>query len=271
MAFKPIKLFTGLILFLAVIPTLSTAHEFWIEPQKPIAGMSEKISAHVRVGQDFDGEAQYFIPDNIDIATITDSNGSTDLVRIIGDFPIFEFQARNTGLQILAYTTTPGELTYKEPGKFRTFLISKGLQRVIAEHEERGLPDIGFKEFFVRYAKALLVRGENHGKDKNLGLKFELVALDNPYKIKLKDGTGTVRVQLFWNGKPLGDAQISIFEKSADSVIKNHVKTAGNGLVSIHVKSGKTYLLNAVEITAEKPLTGAVWKSHWASLTFTIN
>ena len=260
----------GRTLAIAVLSALALpaqSHEFWIEPIKPSAPMSEKIAAHGRVGQGFKGEGHYYIPQDIKKLTATDSNGTRDLKRTIGDFPIFEHLAKQPGLQILSYVSTSTKLTYHKPGKFEKFLTNQGLLPVLQQHKKRGLPDTGFSEIFIRHAKALVNRGTPSGNDKKLGLLIELVAQQNPYKLQ---NTSVLPVKLFWKGAPLSNAQITIFQQTTDDAIIRKIRTNQNGEANIPTKPGKTYMLNAVKMTPKDAANNIKWASHWASLTFTV-
>lgn len=248
----------------------ASAHEFWVEPIIYSAKIDVKVAAHPRVGQLFKGEGQYYIPSDIKNATVTDSDGTKKLIRKIGDFPIFDQIVAKPGLQILAYATTPGELIYDKPGKFATFLKKHNLQYVLKRNAERGFKETGFTEHFVRYTKALLNRGPVSGADQKLGLMLELVAQKNPYDAEFSDG-GELPVKLFWKGKPFANSQIDIFEKSGKEVVISHTVTDAQGLALIPVKPNKAYMINTIQMTEEdKKASGADWKSHWASLTFSL-
>jgi len=262
----------------------SYAHEFWIEPIQPSASKEVKVTAHLRVGQDFNGEALYYLPRNIQKLLITDAQGPRKIIRVIGDFPVFDQVVKSQGLQILSYLSAPNKITYKTDKKFKKFLKNVGLDWVYKTHIKSGFPLTNFSETFVRYSKALVNRGTPSGSDKKIGLKFEIIAQQNPYQLKLKDGKGSLKVQLFWQDKPFTNAQISIFEKSSpnaqttdesgqqdyqDSTLTKQ-RTNTNGFLTVPVKANKTYMLNAVQMTRDTSDSGAIWQSHWASLTFTI-
>lgn len=264
-----LKLFLTTLLLLLNNATIF-AHELWIDPENSTANMQTKITAHVRVGQNFSGQKQYYIPEDINETYITDAAGRTDLKGIIGNELIFDQLANNPGLQILAYHSNPLKLTYNKFEKFEKFVRGKGLDWVLDEHKKRGLPELGFYESYVRYAKALITRGSSAGSDKQTGLMFELIALKNPYEFKNTDTENTLPIKLIWQGKPFANSQISVFENTGDEIKSTHIKTNELGIANLPVILNASYLLNAVQMTAEKPATGVVWKSHWASLTFKV-
>ncbi len=265
----------GIYLFLTTLILLSNiinllAHELWVDPEIASANMQTKIAAHVRVGQNFSGQKQYYIPEDINETYITDVAGRTDLKGIIGDELIFDRLAKHPGLQILTYHSNPLKLTYNKFEKFENFVRGKGLDWVLDEHKKRGLPELGFYESYTRYAKALITRGSTAGSDKQTGLLFELIALKNPYEFKTSNSENMLPIKLIWKGKPFANSKISVFENTGDEVKSTHIKTNEVGIANLPVTTNASYLLNAVQITAELPATGVVWKSHWASLTFKV-
>ncbi len=276
------KLFITLILL--VLSSPSHAHEFWIEPIQPSAKAKTKITAHLRVGQDFNGEALYYLPRNFQKLLLTDALGTRKVVRVIGDFPVFDQAVKAQGLQILTHLSTPTKITYKTDKKFKQFLTNTGLDWVYKAHIKAGFPLTDFSETFIRYAKALVNRGIPSGNDKKIGLPFEIISQQNPYQLKLTDDKGFLKVQLLWQNKPFANAQMSIFEKPAqnksttdssgqqdyqDSTLIK-LRTDENGFLQVPVKANKSYMLNAVQMTRDTSDSGAIWQSHWASLTFTI-
>ena len=84
-----------------------------------------------------------------------------------------------------------------------------------------------------------------------------------------------IDVEVLYLGKPWAGAQVEIFEKAADeSVAVSTVRTDEAGRVTVPVKAGHRYMLDAVvlrepapDLAAEK---NAVWESLWANLTFEV-
>lgn len=250
--------------------TKIAAHEFWIEPDIPVADIDVKMFAHVRVGQNFKGPEQYYLPDEIQNIIIYDPKSSYELKKTVGDYPIFNEQAKAPGLQLLSYQSTPYKLTYTSFEKFENFVRNSGLEHIIDAHKKRALPEAGFSEFYIRYGKALLARGNTKGQDRKVGFKIELIAQTNPYEYDPTMSNGLIQIKLIWNDQPLANAQISVFQKTKKGAEKTHLTTDQAGIAQLPVAIGQTYMLNSVQITEEKPEDGAVWKSHWASLTFTV-
>ena len=266
----------------AVVPFLLTplllpaawSHEYWLEPVRPVAPATVRLVADARVGQFFIGEALPWLPDAVARLGVVDARGARLLSPLPGDMPMVNAATRAEGPQILFLETKPETLTWESLEKFLAFLKEKKLEDVYLWHRRRGLPEAGFREHYVRHAKALLLRGQRGAGavDRALGMALELVALDDPFALGGEEGW--IRVRLLWRGRPLADADVQVFA-SAQPVTERqpvrpvHLRTDGQGVVRVPVRAGVHYLLNAVRMEALPEDSGAVWMSHWASLTFT--
>ena len=254
--------------------TSAHAHEYWLEPARPVAPPAARLVADARVGQFFVGEALPWLPDAVARLGVVDVRGKRLLSPLPGDMPMIDTASRTPGTQILFLETKPETLTWESREKFLEFLKEKKLEDVYPLHRRRGLPEAGFREHYVRHAKALLLRGRHEvgPVDRPLGMTLELVALDNPFA--LRGDEGKIRVRLLWRGHPLSDADVQVFA-SAQPVTERqpvqpiHLRTNAQGVVRVPVRVGVHYLLNAVRMEPLAENSGAVWMSHWASLTFT--
>ena len=260
-----------ILLFFSV--ALARAHEYWIEPLRPVAPAAVRLIADARVGQFFVGEALPWLPDAVARLGVVDARGERLLSPLPGDMPMIDTATRVSGVQILFLETKPETLTWETREKFLEFLKEKRLEDVYPLHRRRGLPEAGFRERYVRHAKALLLRGRRGTEmvDRALGMALELVALDDPFALDGEEGH--IRVRLLWRGSPLANADVQVFA-SAQPVEKRrpvhplHLRTDTQGVVRVPVQVGVRYLLNAVRMEPLPEDSGAVWMSHWASLTF---
>jgi len=134
-----------------------------------------------------------------------------------------------------------------------------------AAHLDADRPRAGFSERYIRCAKALvLVDGAAADlRDPGAGLPLEIIALDNPFR----PGAAEVRVRLVWQGAPVSDLQISIFE-GGNPVTRALVRTGPDGTARIPGMPGRRYLLSAVRLEQLPDTEDDDWQSHWASLAF---
>ncbi len=244
------------------------AHEFWIEPVDFSIPAGGKLQARVRVGQEMKGNSLPLSPQSFEQFDVTSGDVTRPVYSRIGDDPAVNEPLEDDGLVILSCVSTDSQITYSEAGKFENFLAYEGIDWVLEEHRRRQLPAQGFSEGFQRFAKSLVQVGGGAGKDRPLGLLFELVAETNPYTAPDSD----IVVQLLWQGEPFGNAQINVFRRLAGVVERTAVTTDVTGHASIPRGLGAgVYLLNAVHMIEPPPSDDdIVWKSLWASMTFEI-
>ena len=247
---------------LSAIP--ASAHEFWIEPESGEVNPGDSIVADLKVGTMLNGESYPYLSNRFRAFTVTVGGDTSTIAGHDGDIPAMVEIAARPGLHIIANQTVAFRLTYDDWSKFQDYLAYEGLGRFADLHHKRGLPESGFAERYTRYAKALVQVGPVIASDTDAqsGMRFELVAEDNPYSPKLQ----LLRVSLIWQGAPVANHQISIFRN--DGVVTRTTEmTDATGRASIPLSGDGEYLLNAVYL---EPVDAppVVWESHWASMSF---
>lgn len=269
--YRIMRLLTFFTTLVLISSQIASAHEFWISPQTYSVESGSPISADLRVGQNFEGGSFPYIPANFDRFELVHGNDVVKVKSRIGDRPALNQPAPSPGLWVVVHETTDQRLTYRDRETFVNFVTHKDLSGTLEAHAARGLPDAGFVENYRRFAKSLVAVGGFTGDDREIGLRTELVAESNPYDPAF---SGTMNVQLLFEGAPRIDAQIEVFERGPNGQVSiGTTRTDANGRASIAVKPGHEYLVDAVKML---PLEGdasgiqAVWYSLWASLTFKV-
>lgn len=246
------------------------AHEFWIDPLAYQVQPGAPIEAQLKVGQEFNGSSYPYRPSQIARFDLVTAEAVTEVKARIGDNPALDMPAPTEGLVIVVHETEDSRLTYTEFEKFEKFVAHKDLKDVIAQHDARGISREKFTESYRRYAKALIGVGNAQGADAPVGMKTEIVALANPYT----DALTEMPVQVLLDGAPRADAQVELFERNAENEVTVTLhRTDAQGKASVPVKKGHSYLVDAVVAEAlanDNPDDGAVWKTHWAALTFAV-
>lgn len=262
---------------LAVLAAPVPAHELWIEPDDYTVDAGTPVTARIVNGQNFDGIELRFFPK--DFVRFSLSLGETEqpVTGRIGDSPALNMAALGEGLHIATFQSSGDLVGYTDLEKFGLFVDHKDLSAslgtdVLERHVERKLPEADFSEYYTRYSKALIGVGNATGADRRMGLETELVALTNPYTDDLADG---MKVQLFWNDAPRADAQIEYFAKAPDGAVTVTMhRTDAEGIVSLPVRAGFSYLVDAVilrePVGAASKDPGVAWESLWAALTFAV-
>lgn len=266
-------------LLAAILTDPAAAHEFWIEPEASQVEVGDTVRAELRVGAMLSGEAYPYLSDQIVAARLHAPGGVTDIEGMEGDLPALAVTPSEPGLHVILYHAAPAVAEFEDLETFASYLALEGLDDVVRQHKERGLPEAGFSETYSRNARALLQVGpaDPAQLDRPTGMPLELIALQNPFV----GGLSELEVQLLWQGAPVPNRQVTIFhrppagdgagdEATGGEVTRSLVTTDAEGRASIALTEAGFYLLNAVQM---KPVEGqgdVVWDSHWATLTFAV-
>lgn len=246
----------------------ATAHEFWIEPEQFQVQSGAPITASLRNGEEFKGSQLAFFEKRSTRHDVISLGKTRPIEGRMGDIPAITVDTVSDGLVILVHQTTPSTLTYKSWEKFQKFADHKDFADIRTRHSDRDLPEKGFDESYTRYVKALVAAGDGTGADVQAGMETEFVALTNPYT---DDLTGGMLVQLFYQSAPRANAQVEVFERGETGEVSvSLLRTDERGQVVVPVRSGHTYLLDAVALRPASPGVPAVWETLWAGLTFAV-
>ena len=250
----------------------SNTHEFWIEPSQ-YQSKDSLITAHLRVGQEFQGMALMYNPKDFKSFKILSGtkNKKEKVKGILGDVPAIETNTDLENLLIIFHETTDKLVNYKKFEKFEDFVKEKGYQNLINLHKDKGFPESNFVESYRRYAKSLIAIKGNDGNDKKTGLLFEFVLDQNPYKAL---DSNQITATLYYKKRPLKNNLVTIFSKYKNSKLAiSSIRTDDKGKFNFKIEPGKEYLLDSVVI---HPVKGnlekkePIWHSVWASTTFLV-
>lgn len=252
----------------ALIPVQAVSHELWLEPVQFQAETGETIGINIRNGEDFRGlDLSWFDPRIAESVTL--ERGKRKAYNgLPGDLPGMSVEVKKN-LITVAYASTMSTLTYDSWEKTLSFANHKDIPWFEARHAERGLPQSGVTEGYWRFSKTLITGGAGKGSDAYAGMETEFVAITNPYT-----DPGPVRIQLMYQDNPRTDAQVEMWEKSGKTVEKTLHRTDSEGIVTLPVKPGHRYMIDAVvlrEPTSDAAIEkGVMWESLWANMTFAV-
>ena len=259
--------------FLIACFVQASAHEFWIEPTQYQLN-DNIINAHLRVGQEFQGMALMYNPQDFKTFKIlSGSKNKKEKVKgILGDVPALNTKTKLEDLLIIYHETTDKFVNYKKFQKFKDFVSEKGYEQLIQTHLDKGFPQSNFMESYRRYAKSLITTSSgSKGKDKKTGLLFEFVLDQNPYT---NFDSYQISATLYYKKKPLPNNLVTIFSKYKNSKLSIlNIKTDEKGKFTFEIEQGKEYLLDSVVIYPLKSKPDEqepIWHSDWASTTFLV-
>lgn len=248
------------------------AHDFWIEPAafRPATGTSLPVT--LRVGEDFNGTSQPFVPDWFVDFSVSSSAGREPVKGFVGDDPAATLVLKTPGLRLVGYHSTRAFVDL-EAGRFDKYLQTEGLESVRELRRRRGQEKANGREYYSRCAKSLVSAGDGPGTakgtgfDQVLGYPLELIPRANPYALVVGKA---LPLLLNYEGKPLAGALVIAF--TADQPAKRfEARTGRDGTVTLPLDRAGRWLVKAVhmiEVPDSDP--AADWESFWASLTFEV-
>lgn len=248
--------------------TRALAHDFWIEPAafRPAVGTSLPVT--LRVGEDFNGTSQPFVPDWFVDFSVSSPTGRKPVQGFVGDDPAATLALKTPGLRLIGYHSTRAFVDL-EAARFDTYLEKEGLERVRDLRRKRGQSAVNGREYYSRCAKSLVSSGgaPGPGFERELGYPLELIPRADPYA--LSPGK-KLPIALHWQGKPLAGVLVIAF--TADQPAKRFQgRTGRDGRITLPLDRAGRWLVKAVhmiEVPDSDP--AADWESFWASLTFEV-
>ena len=208
----------GLVIFKSE-PSIS--HEMWLDTTTFRQAVGDEFQISLKNGQMFEGiELSYFKNRFSEFYYVNDDQ-KFNIESRMGDTPVAVLSSNNNGLVTGVYVSKKSTITYKSVDKFADFATEKGENWAIETHFDSKFPEANFREDYYRFSKILIGVGNAEGADQSMGLKHELIALNNPYIISPSD---QFSVQLLFNGQPQKNKKITIFERKTDKTVS--VRTA---------------------------------------------
>ena len=248
----------------------SISHEMWLDTTTFRQAVGNEFQISLKNGQMFEGiELSYFKNRFSEFYYVNDDK-KFNIKSRMGDTPVAVLSSNSNGLITGVYVSTKSTITYKSMDKFADFATEKGENWAIETHLNSKFPETNFREDYYRFSKILIGVGDAKGADQSMGLKHELIALNNPYIISPSD---EFSVQLLFNGQPQKNKKITIFERKTDKTVG--VRTAltdSNGVCKFTVTQGNEYLVDNVILELNnQPKNDTFWTSYWAALTFRVS
>ncbi|MGD9563693.1 MAG: DUF4198 domain-containing protein [Pyrinomonadaceae bacterium] len=244
------------------------AHEYWLEPESFFLAPNQKTIVRLFVGDGLikDREERPFQLEKTPMFKIDSRQGAADLLGGLkdGSLPIYEFGGGKAGNYLLGMERNWTYITL-EPDLFAAYLREDGMEYIMAEREKLGESKKAGRERYSRYIKALLqvgdVRDETYKK--KLGLKLELIPLENPYAKKVGD---KISFQVLFDGKPL--AGRTVFADNRESETQK-MTTDSKGRFSFKLDNKGLWLARLVFMQRCKAECGeADWESYWGAFSF---
>ncbi len=233
------------LLLIIFVAATARAHDFWIEPSTFHPRVGDAVTASLRVGENFAGDAVPRSSQFLDAFFARDVRGQRDVVGFENADPAGILRVDAPGVTIVGYRGKPYPHTISA-AMFRQFLEEEGVELAAAGEDD-------VRERFIRYAKSLLENGE--GRDQALGFRYEIV----------RESRGTFRV--LFEDKPIANMRVVALHRDGTRVA---ARTNRQGRVSLRLDKSGEWLVKSVHVVRAPAGSGADWESLWASLTFAL-
>ncbi|SHE54775.1 protein of unknown function [Loktanella atrilutea] len=261
-----------LTLMLALLASPVSAHEYWLQPLDYTVNPDATLMAQIVNGSDYVGQKLPYLPQRFVRFDDVVNGTASPVAGRTGDIPAVQIPNPPEGLNVLVYQAQNATVDYKDWDTFVRFTEHKDFPGILDRHRERGFAEEAFREVYSRYSKSLVAVGDGQGADQRDGLETEIVALTNPYADDLADG---MKFQLWYGDAPRANVRFEVYDRSPDgTVTQTFLKTDDQGMVTVPVQPGYTYMADAVlirepaaDLAAE---TGALWETLWANMTWAV-
>lgn len=244
------------------------AHEYWFEPETFFPAAKEKTAVHLYVGDGLtkDREERPFQTEKTPVFKLFSTKNTLDLKSSLTEnaMPVYTFSADENGNYLLAMERNWSYIKL-EASKFEDYLREDGIEFIIAERAKLGESKNEGGERYSRYLKSLLQVGDQRTDvyKKNLGMKLEIVPLENPYAKKVGD---KIKFQIFFDGKPLADRTIFADNRNSET---QKSKTDKDGKATFRLDRSGLWIVRLVNMQRCQANCGeAVWESFWGAITF---
>jgi uncharacterized GH25 family protein len=238
------------------------AHDLWIEPSTFHPSEGETVSVGLRVGQNFVGDPVPRFSRAIKQFVVRQAGAEQSISGLENIDPAGWLRADGGATAMIVYRSEPSYIELSAD-KFEDYLRLEGLDRIIAARSERGERAKPGREYFSRYAKALLA-GERTSADVSqpLGLDYEIVPDADPTV-----GASALRGRVLYGGKPLEGALVVAIWRD-DPSVRFVARSDARGAFSFVLPRAGVWLVKSVHMVRASFFSRADWESLWASLTF---
>jgi uncharacterized GH25 family protein len=254
---------------LLLVSAAASGHDFWIEPAEFRPTVGTRVPIVLRVGEDYTGTSQPFVPQWFVDFSISSPGGRAPVQGFVGDDPAGTLEARRAGPHVIGYHSHRSFVDL-EAERFESYLEAEGLQSISARRRRQGEADRSGREYYSRCAKALVQVGGGKsapGFDRVLGYPLELVPLVDPATAGVG---GQLPLRLLYRGQPIAGVLVIAFTAEQPQQ-RYSARTNVRGEMTLPLARAGRWLVKAVHmIPVPDSDPQADWESFWASLTFQI-
>lgn len=247
---------------------VAEAHDFWLEAHPFYTEPENTVDISVHVGNQYAGDSLPNIVSRYRDFSIYHNDKKQDVDGGLGRDPAGYFTPDHPGTYLIGYQSI-WLSTEMDSDTFNKYLKEEGLEQAVedSKHSNTGLPII--RERYIRHSKTLVQVGDNLHTDSSLvqtGYDLEIIPRQNPYRKNLND---SLTVQVLFQHQPAINLMLIAFSRKNPD-LQQRVKTDTHGNATIELNDSGDWLLKVVKILPDNN-NDTDWKSHWASLTFSLS
>lgn len=268
-------------LFFAVV-AVAFAHDIWLSPNRFALMKGDTLLIRMLAGTELD--AEHDLPLERTMTPRFELITANRTIDLLAELPDFRTQPTvQPVLERMLDFEGPALVTMEHDFIYTQFTREEFLEYL--EHEEFDLsqfePFMGKgsaeTERYARTLKCLVQVGESGAGDvynRVVGLKLEIVLLQNPYRL---DPGDALDVQILYEGEPLPNKLVMAFNRGDQQpVTKATARTDENGIARFALDRAGPWLIRLVHMMScdqrdDLDCDDAFWESYWTSYSFAVN
>jgi len=257
------------ILLTFFLVTTVFAHEYILIAYKYIVKEGEKLELHLFVSDGFNIELERPVQKSITKKfELINENGKMDLLLQIneGALPILEMNVDFKGLGLIHMERDYARITLPND-KFKSYLQVDNIENIKINDSTK----IEQSEKYTRYIKTLVQSNPKNNDEiykTVVGHNFEIVLLENPYKLSQGDW---ISAKVLFLGKPLKNKVITARNrKGNEPAIFQYSRTDENGKCSFKLERDGDWFLHSTHMIESPDKKDADWESFWTTFSFGI-
>ena len=253
----------------------SSAHDFWLEPERFMITEPDRIEVRAQVGHAGDVGEWPADPGRVTALRLVSDSGITDVQNELASRQSagrFSLTIAQPGVNVLALESN-GAVSELPAAVFNDYLEEEGLTPIARHRAAEGLNDAVGREVYSRRAKAILVSGPLPGGGCNtktltpIGMTLEISPLVLPACTSPGDN---LPIEVRYRGTPLAGATVHLVRLGAEGGDAGKWLTGAKGLASIPHPGPGNWMLQTVW---SSPLTGdprGDYDTVFSSLSFAL-
>lgn len=265
-------LFLGL--FLCCRASLSTAHDFWLQPVEYWIRPNAVTALELQVGHGSSRQRSQIPASRITrFEAIASSGAVVDLrgrLRLGGVAEDGDFRLRSPGTYVLVLQTDDRAQSHLPAIRFNDYLKVEGLTPALAQRARLHRTGADGSERYSRCAKSIVQVGPSGAASqdrlsKPIGLPLEIVPEASPYAVPR---SASLPVRVIYAGRPLAGALVKLTDLKNDaSPFEVHL-TDHEGRASFSMPGSGTWLLNVIWTKALPRSAETDFETVFSSLSF---